>query len=61
MGATNSYSEAAWELTIASLKSSGECTLISRRLLSFYPAPLDHLLNPTAKKLRKIQENSKAF
>jgi hypothetical protein len=32
MGATNRFSEAAWELQMAVLKPLKECTQISRRL-----------------------------
>jgi hypothetical protein len=64
MGATNRFSEAAWELQMALLKPPEECTQISRRLwkrIGSSHAALEQLLHATVGVFRKICAKSKAF
>jgi hypothetical protein len=63
MGATNRFSEAAWELQTAFLKPPEECKQIFRRLQkSYLQLPCVRIaVNTTARGFRKICENSKAF
>jgi hypothetical protein len=64
MGATNRFSEAAWELQMAFLKPPEKCTQISRRLKKSnlqLPCGFRTDVSTTARGFRKICENSKAF
>jgi hypothetical protein len=64
LGAKNRFSEAAWELKMASLKPPEECTQISRRLQKsnlWLPCGFRTAVSTAARGFRKIRENSKAF
>jgi hypothetical protein len=64
MGATNRFSEAAWELQMAFLKPPEECTQFPggfRKAICSSHAALEQLLALQQEGLGNICENSKAF